>query len=143
MIVVLDTNVVVAALTANGLCRELLHRTIRLRALSTSAALLEELDATLRDKFDVTPSVVAFLAMFQASIRVVEPKALPAPVCRDVEDDVVLATAVAAAADAIVTGDKDLLVLGSYEGIDILSPRSFLERLDRVVEDRDGPPGSR
>jgi uncharacterized protein len=57
---------------------------------------------------------------------------LPARVCRDETDDVVLATAVAAEADAIVTGDQDLLVLGSYEGIDIVSPRSFLERLGQV-----------
>lgn len=133
MTVVLDTNIVIAALVANGLCRELLHRTIRLRILATSDALLDELEATLRDKFDLTPSVAAFLDLFRASIRVVEPKALPAPVCRDRTDDVVLATAVAAEADAIVTGDQDLLVLGSYGGIRIISPRSFLERLDGPV----------
>ena len=139
MTVVPDTNVVVAALVANGLCRELLHRTIRMRVLATSDALLQELDTTLRDKFDVTPSVAAFLNLFRASIRVVEPKALPEPVCRDAADDVVLATAVAAGADAIVTGDKDLLVLESYRGIRIVSPRSLLERLDCLAEERDCP----
>jgi uncharacterized protein len=132
VIVVLDTNIVVAALVANGLCRELVHRTIRLRVLATSEALLQELDTTLRDKFDITPSVAAFLDLFRASIQVAEPKPLPARVCRDETDDVVPATAVAAEADAIVTGDQDLLVLGSYEGIDLVSPRSFLERLDQV-----------
>ena len=141
MIVVPDTNVVVAALVANGLCRELLHRTIRLRVLATSHALLQELDLTLRRKFDVTPSVDVFLDLFRASIRVVEPKALPAPVCRDPSDDVVLATAVAARADSIVTGDQDLLVLGSYQGVRIVSPRSLLERLDRLADERDGPKG--
>lgn len=134
MTVVPDTNVVVAALVANGLCRELLHRMIRLRILVTSDALLRELDTTLRDKFEVTPSVAAFFGLFRASIHVVEPKPLPAPVCRDSTDDVVLATAVAADADAIVTGDQDLLVLGSYQAISIVSPRSFLERLDREVD---------
>ena len=43
---------------------------------------------------------------------------------------VVLATAVAARANVIVTGDQDLLVLGSFEGVAIVSPRQFLERLD-------------
>ncbi|MEO7190271.1 MAG: putative toxin-antitoxin system toxin component, PIN family [Vicinamibacterales bacterium] len=133
MIVVLDTNVVIAALVANGLCRELLHRAIRRRVLATSDALLDELDTTLRDKFDVTPSVAAFLDLFRASIRVVEAKALSERVCRDATDDVVLATAVAAEANTIVTGDQDLLVLGSYQGISIVSPRSFLERLDRLA----------
>lgn len=139
MIVVLDTNVVVAALLANGLCRELLHRTNRLRVLATSEALLQELETTLRDKFDVTRPVATFLDLFRDSIRLVEPRALPAPVCRDPKDDVVLATAVAAEADAIVTGDQDLLILGSYQDISIVSPRSFLERLDRAVDRRRGP----
>jgi hypothetical protein len=135
--VVFDTNVVIAALVANGLCREVLHRAIRLRILATSDPLLNELDATLRERFHITPSVAAFLDLFRASIRVVEAKPLPERACRDATDDMVLAAAVAAEADAIVTGDQDLLVLGSYNGIAIVSPRSFLERLDRMAL----PPG--
>lgn len=138
MTVVLDTNVVVAALVANGLCRELVHRTIHLRVLATSDPLLHELETTLRDKFDVTPSVASFLHLFRASIRVVEPRPLPEPVCRDRTDDVVLATALGAGADVIVTGDQDLLVLRSYEGVSILSPRAFLQRLDRATGRREG-----
>jgi predicted nucleic acid-binding protein len=41
----------------------------------------------------------------------------------------VLATAVAAGAAVIVTGDQDLLVISRYNGIDIVSPREFLSRL--------------
>ncbi len=141
MIVVLDTNIVVAALVANGLCRELVHRTIRLRVLATSEALLHELETTLREKFDITLSVAAFLDLFRASIQVAEPRPLPARVCRDETDDVVLATAVAAGADAIVTGDQDLLVLGSYQNISIVSPRSFLEQLDREGDQPKSPTG--
>jgi predicted nucleic acid-binding protein len=43
----------------------------------------------------------------------------------------VLATAVAGRADVILTGDDDLLVLGEYQGIRILSPRQFVELMDR------------
>jgi predicted nucleic acid-binding protein len=50
-------------------------------------------------------------------------------VSRDADDDVVLATAVAAGASLIVTGDQDLLVIGRHNGIDIVSPRDFLKRL--------------
>jgi predicted nucleic acid-binding protein len=46
-------------------------------------------------------------------------------------DDVVLATALAGKADVIVTGDDDLLVLKEFRGIRILSPRQFLQLLDR------------
>jgi predicted nucleic acid-binding protein len=46
-------------------------------------------------------------------------------VCRDSDDIKVLGLAIAANADYIVTGDKDLLVLESFQGIPILNPRSF------------------
>jgi uncharacterized protein len=61
----------------------------------------------------------------------VRPKALPHPVSRDRDDDRVLASAVAGQADIILTGDDGLLVLGEYKGIRILSPRQFVEPLDR------------
>lgn len=131
MTVVLDTNVMVAALVTKGLCHEVLHRGVRLRVLASSALLMDELESTLRRKFTVTPSVEAFLAAARHHIRLVEPAQLARQVCRDPDDDVVLATGVAAGADLIVTGDEDSLVLKSYEGIRIVSPRAFLERLDR------------
>ena len=130
MIVVLDTNVIIAALVAEGLCREVVHRAVRARILASSVPLLDELDATLKRKFKVTPATAAFLRAFRLQTRLVDPLPLPAPVCRDRDDDVVLATAVAAGADLIVTGDKGLLVLASYADVQILSPRQFLEKLD-------------
>ena len=185
MTVVFDTNVVIAALVTNGLCHEAFRRAARHRALVSSAPLLDELEATLRRKFVVTIEVRTFLRTLRKQIRLVEPRPLPAPVCRDPDDDVVLAarggespaafdrrciptasvaprsntagmlprralssgriaglgatrdfhdgllaTAVAAAADRVVTGDQDLLVLGDYDGIPLLSPRQFVEWLD-------------
>ncbi len=52
----------------------------------------------------------------------IEPPPLPQPVCRDPDDDKVLALAIAAQADLIVSGDNDLLVLQPFKGIPILSP---------------------
>ena len=54
---------------------------------------------------------------------------LASPVSRDADADAVLATAVAAGAAVIVTGDHDLLVIGRYNRVDIVSPREFLTRL--------------
>jgi putative PIN family toxin of toxin-antitoxin system len=47
-------------------------------------------------------------------------------VADDEEDDLVLATAIAGSADYLVTGDKGLLRIGSFEGVTILDPRAFL-----------------
>jgi putative PIN family toxin of toxin-antitoxin system len=51
------------------------------------------------------------------------------PACRDPNDDHVLATAVAVKADVIVTGDKDLLSLGQFRTVRIVTARAFLTEL--------------
>lgn len=130
MKLVLDTNVLVAALVADGLCRDLVRRRVRAHTLCTSEALLRELAATLRRKFRVNATDVPWLEEYRARALVVSPAPLPKPVCRDPDDDLVLATAVAAQAEYIVTGDEDLLVLKAYAGISIVTPRHFLEHLD-------------
>ena len=134
MTVVFDTNVVVAALLTNGLCHECFRRAVRRRLLVSSPALLQELEATLRRKFAVTSATEEFLATLRDQVSLVDPLPLAARVCRDEDDDVVLATAVAACAERIVTGDQDLLVLGACEGVPLVSPRQCLEWLDRYEQ---------
>ena len=51
------------------------------------------------------------------------------PACRDPNDDHVIATALAVKADCIVTGDKDLLALGQFGTVRILTARAFLTEL--------------
>ena len=46
------------------------------------------------------------------------------------EDDLILAAAVSAGVDYLVTGDGHLQRLGTYEGVEIVSPRQFLELLE-------------
>jgi putative PIN family toxin of toxin-antitoxin system len=48
-------------------------------------------------------------------------------ICRDKDDDNIIALAVSAATDFIITGDKDLLLLKKYQSIRIVSPREFWE----------------
>jgi putative PIN family toxin of toxin-antitoxin system len=129
VIVVLDTNVIVAALVAKELCHEVVVRALGSCTVATSADLLDELERTLRPKFTLGPAGVAFLGQLRRRVRIVDPAPLGAPVSRDADDDVVLSTAVAAGAALIVSGDQDLLVIGRHNGIDIVSPRDFLRRL--------------
>jgi uncharacterized protein len=61
--------------------------------------------------------------------EIIDPPPLPAPVSRDPSDDEVLALAAASQADLIITGDADLLTLGSHAGIAIIDPAEALTRI--------------
>lgn len=128
MRVVFDTNVVVAGIVAEGLCREILEVHVPEHTAVLSQTLWDELVATMRRKFALTPDDLPILSLYRQHAEWCEPAALPQAVCRDPDDDWVLATAVAGEAEAIVSGDADLLTLGSYSGIDIISPRQFVAR---------------
>ena len=126
MRVVFDTNVVVAGIVAEGLCREILEIHLPEHTAILSQVLWDELLTTLRRKFDLTPDDLPILGLCRQHAEWCEPTALPAAVCRDADDDWVLATAVAGDAAVIVTGDADLLTLEAYSGIKIWSPRQFV-----------------
>jgi uncharacterized protein len=128
---VLDTNVLLAAVLADGLCRDLVSKRIHAHHLLTSQALLHELAEQLRLKLGADPNELPLLTAYRERATLVSTLPLPKPICRDPDDDRVLATAVAGQTDVIVTGDQDLLVLRRHAGTRILSPRQFLELLDR------------
>jgi putative PIN family toxin of toxin-antitoxin system len=69
------------------------------------------------------------LAEVRFLAEIIEPPPLPVPVSRDPDDDAVLALAVAAQPDLIISGDADLLTLGSHAGIPIVTPAEALARL--------------
>lgn len=97
-------------------------------SLVSSPVLLAELaDVIGRAKFDAiltrtNTSRERSLAEVRRLAEVIDPPALPQPVCRDPDDDQVLALAIAAKVELIVSGDNDLLLLGSFEGIPIIAP---------------------
>ena len=73
--------------------------------------------------------IAAALALLGTEARIVSLSSVVTGVAAHPEDDFVLATAVSAHADYLVTGDAALLRIGSYEGVRILSPRAFLDLL--------------
>lgn len=93
--------------------------------LVSSASLIAELEEIIERKLKPTAKTRLFLKGLRGQIRIVKPVPLAKPICRDPDDDTVLATAMAGDADFIVTGDDDLLVLKKHAGIRILSPREF------------------
>lgn len=133
---VLDTNVLLAGLLWRGPPYALLEQ-VRSGALTfiSSPELLAELAEVLaRPKFDEivkrsNSSREQMLLQVRMLAEVVDPPPLATPVCRDPDDDAVLALAIAAQADVIVSGDDDLLSLQSFEGIAILNPAMTLQRV--------------
>jgi uncharacterized protein len=130
--IVLDTNVLIAALIARGVCHELLEHCVLQHTLITSEFILNETHENLIERFGYSAELAEeAVGVLRSGMSVVSVSKLENPVCRDPDDDNILATAVSASCDCIITGDKDLLVLMTYEGISIFSPRDFLmnERL--------------
>jgi putative PIN family toxin of toxin-antitoxin system len=137
--VVIDTNVLLAGLLWRGPPHAVLEY-VRLGKLAmvSSPELLAELTEVIgRPKFDtilarIHTSREAALAEMRHLAEVIDPPPLPHPVCRDPDDDHVLALALAAQVDLIISGDEDLLVLQSYEGMPIVSPAHAVETLIRA-----------
>ena len=128
MRIVFDTNVIVAGLVARGLCHELIETHLPLHEPGLSTALWDELVGALRDKFGLEPRQLPFLDLYRRHATWVEPEELGGSVSRDPSDDLVLATALSSQATLIVTGDDDLLTLGTFRGIETVNPRQFFER---------------
>ena len=126
MRVVLDSNVLIAAFVTRGACAELLEHCVREHELVASEAILDEVREKLVDKIGIAASdAEAAVKLIRTRFAIVEPAKLGRRVSRDPDDDVILGTAVAGRCELIVTGDEDLLVLESHEGVRIVSPRGF------------------
>ena len=134
----LDTNVFVSSLLVKqGVPARVLHAWRERRyVLATSPAIIAETRATLgypriQRKYAITDEDVDQL------VRLLEQDAIVVPSLADVvgavpddpADELVLACAVEAQADVIVSGDHHLLDLGEFRGIPVLTVREFLDRL--------------
>ena len=87
MKLVFDTNVVVAGIVAEGLCREILEIHVPEHEVILSQVLWDELVATLRRKFGLAPDDLPILALYRQHSTWCEPAALAEAVCRDPDDD--------------------------------------------------------
>jgi putative PIN family toxin of toxin-antitoxin system len=126
----LDTNVLASGLATRGLCAELLERVLNECELVTCEPVLQELKRVLAEKFRLPePLIQDYLELLRAESRIVEASDTPDISFKDSDDIPILAGAIAAKADAFVTGDKALLDLGEIEGMPILSPRQLWQKL--------------
>ena len=142
MRVVLDTNTVVSGFLWDNAPRALIEAAIDERIqIFTCAALIEELAAVLpRQRFaqrltEKQLSVPALIERYRALAESVEPANFSGPVSPDPDDDFVLATALAAQAELIVSRDKHLRNLKHFHRIPILNATDALRHVERQTRD--------
>ena len=133
---VIDTNVVLSALLWGGVPGKLIDhvRDGSITFVSSPALLAELAKVMARPKFDAIlrksqTSRTQALADIQLLAETIDPPSLTRRICRDPDDDAVLALAIAAKVDLIISGDDDLLTLASFEGVQILSPAQALKTI--------------
>jgi putative PIN family toxin of toxin-antitoxin system len=125
---VFDANVLLAAFAAEGTCSKLLMRGRKKQFhLIVCPVILQEFNRALIKKFSATRNEArSSLRIVSEAVQcVVHPSQSVQSVCRDPDDDVILACALEARADYLVTGDADLIELKIFEGIRIVTPRDF------------------
>lgn len=126
MRITLDTNVLIAAFISRGTCAELLEYLIENYTVISSAFILDELREKLSLKFKLDANIIdRLIALLIKKVLVVTPTVLQAQACRDKDDDNVLGTAIAGECGCLITGDKDLIDIKKYKGIDIIRPNEF------------------
>ncbi|NGP51987.1 putative toxin-antitoxin system toxin component, PIN family [Thioalkalivibrio sp. XN8] len=130
MKVAFDTNVLVSAFATRGLCADLFNLVLAEHELVLGVTVLAESQRVLRQKMRIPVETIGELIAFLRREAVVVGKTPALPLLiRDVSDGLVLAEAVAGGAEALVTGDQDLLSIAADAPIEILSPRGLWLRL--------------
>ncbi|OGV69790.1 MAG: putative toxin-antitoxin system toxin component, PIN family [Lentisphaerae bacterium RIFOXYB12_FULL_60_10] len=128
MRVILDANVVIAAVASRGLCEAILELCLEHHHLILCEGILEEIAEKLRIRIKVSPPVIAeYLRVLRNNAQILEPEEVEKAICRDPDDLMILGLVAPGDADAIITGDKDLLVIKEYKKARIMTPRNFWE----------------
>ncbi len=140
--VIVGTNVLISRLLVpHSVAGRVVSRLIKITRLLVSEDTLAELAQTIsRDKFNPYVSLEDRQEFFRLYARLAEwvPISSTVRVCRDPNDDKFLELAVDGQAQMVVTGDKDLLGLSQYRGIEILTPAAVLAVPDAALLTRSG-----
>jgi putative PIN family toxin of toxin-antitoxin system len=130
--IVCDTNVLVSAIVFGGRPREVLETVIAGRTQGFLSAALEQefREVLIRPKFGLSQRHVHHICQaLRDLLQTVYPKEKISAIKEDPADNAVLACALAAGADCIISGDAHLLKLGRFRNIRILRPSEFLDNL--------------
>ena len=121
-----DTNVIIAAFASHGTCSDLFEHCLSEYTICISQQVLDELYKVLANKLRFPKALVAKIVTFtRQNTTIISHEPLPETLCRDPDDDNILAAAISGNVDCLVSGGKDLLELKKVKGIRILKPSDF------------------
>lgn len=129
---VLDTNVVMSAFFFGGtplkIVRSAFSKEIELVASKAVLSESREVAERLHEQF---PSVNYRrpLSILESKLTMVRPAALGEAVCRDPDDDDIIACALGGKAKVICSGDGDLLALNGFRGLEVMKPSVFCQKM--------------
>jgi putative PIN family toxin of toxin-antitoxin system len=130
MRVLLDTNVIVSAVATRGLGADVFRTVLAAHELVTCPQVLQEVRRILGMKFGVPePLIAEYLELIGQDAIVAESEDLPDFPIQGQEDAEIVAAAIGAGAQVLVTGDHDLQSLENIGKVRIISPRAFWEEL--------------
>lgn len=126
MKILFDTNVLVAAFLRGGSSYDVIEQAIHEHEIYYTAFIIGEFRGVFKKKFHYTASVVNEFVVFIKKFFIEGLTAVAIEnICRDSEDDQVLADAIINKIDIIITGDKDLLDLKTHKGTRIIHPNEY------------------
>jgi hypothetical protein len=127
--VILDANVLIAAVAGRGLCDALFELCIKEHDLIASRELLDEVHSKLVKKIKLPESLARdFCDNLRSNAFMMTSAYVPENACRDPNDLYLLGLCESSNADFLVTGDKDLIEAGWRGSTAIVTPRQFWER---------------
>ena len=125
--VCLDSNVLVAAFVARGLCADVLRLVLSEYELVIPEVVAQEVRRVLTEKLKASQEAVSAAEAVLERCNIVPRADAVSPISlRDPDDERVLAGAIFAGAQILVSGDQDLLTVADKSPIRILSPRGFM-----------------
>jgi putative PIN family toxin of toxin-antitoxin system len=132
MRVFLDTNVLISAFATRGLCTELYEQLLLGHEIVLGEPVVAEVLDILQRKFKAQSTLLAKVELELRSFEIIpaQPVAPQLPIL-DKEDPWIVACALAGQVEAFVTGDSELLGLGTWQGLLMISPRACWEKLGR------------
>ncbi|MBI4209511.1 MAG: putative toxin-antitoxin system toxin component, PIN family [Deltaproteobacteria bacterium] len=129
MKLLLDTNVLIAAVITRGFCAELFEHCVRSHTLITSKFIIKEFHEKMISKFYFSKKEAKEVEnLIFSRMEIVKPLPVEPSECPDPNDTEVLGTALEGECQFLITGDKALIKLGHFEGVEILSPSQFWRR---------------